>query len=198
MGHRDIFDDLLGAARLGLVVAARTFDPERGVQFRTHAWWPISREVRQVITDDMLTHGWKRDSQTQKLYQVRPSDELLQDATQEKDTLNLERKVLYMRAAKTRREAQVAATLLAGWTPTQIAKQLGMSPGNVWLISNTLRDRTQKKAQGLLTTRERRALAEGQRRKEVLSLRRAGHTFKAIGRRVGITSARAHQICRAS
>src|SRR5262249_54862619 len=47
-------DDLIGAAELGLVEAARNFDPTRGVLFKTFAYY----RIRGAIYDALRRMGW--------------------------------------------------------------------------------------------------------------------------------------------
>src|SRR5215831_16572485 len=47
-------DDLIGAAELGLVEAARNFDPSRGVLFKTFAYY----RIRGAIYDALRRMGW--------------------------------------------------------------------------------------------------------------------------------------------
>lgn len=45
----DTEDDLIQEARIGLIEAARTFDPDRGTRFATHAVWRIRGRVQNAI-----------------------------------------------------------------------------------------------------------------------------------------------------
>lgn len=45
----DTEDDLLQEARIGLIEAARTFDPDRGTRFATHAVWRIRGRVQNAV-----------------------------------------------------------------------------------------------------------------------------------------------------
>jgi RNA polymerase sigma factor for flagellar operon FliA len=47
-------DDIIGAAELGLVEAARNFDPSRGVLFKTFAFY----RIRGAVYDAMRRMGW--------------------------------------------------------------------------------------------------------------------------------------------
>jgi RNA polymerase sigma factor (sigma-70 family) len=46
------YDDLYQAARLGIVNAARTFNPDLGFEFITHAWNCAKNSVKKHIRDD--------------------------------------------------------------------------------------------------------------------------------------------------
>jgi RNA polymerase sigma factor for flagellar operon FliA len=50
-------DDVIGAAELGLVEAARNFDPARGVLFKTFAYY----RIRGAIYDSLRKMGWLKN-----------------------------------------------------------------------------------------------------------------------------------------
>jgi RNA polymerase sigma factor for flagellar operon FliA len=50
-------DDIIGAAELGLVEAARNFDPSRGVLFKTFAYY----RIRGAVYDAMRRMGWLKN-----------------------------------------------------------------------------------------------------------------------------------------
>jgi RNA polymerase sigma factor for flagellar operon FliA len=69
-------DDLIGAAELGLVEAARNFDPSRGVLFKTFAYY----RIRGAIYDSLRRMGWlKGDS---RLRFEAGANEYLKDYTE--------------------------------------------------------------------------------------------------------------------
>jgi RNA polymerase sigma factor FliA len=69
-------DDVIGAAELGLVEAARNFDPSRGVLFKTFAYY----RIRGAIYDALRKMGWlKGDS---KLRSESGANEYLRDYTE--------------------------------------------------------------------------------------------------------------------
>jgi RNA polymerase sigma factor FliA len=69
-------DDVIGAAELGLVEAARNFDPARGVLFKTFAYY----RIRGAIYDALRKMGWlKGDS---KLKFEASANEYLKDYTE--------------------------------------------------------------------------------------------------------------------
>jgi RNA polymerase sigma factor FliA len=66
-------DDVIGAAELGLVEAARNFDPSRGVLFKTFAYY----RIRGAIYDALRKMGWlKGDS---KLHFEAGANEYIKD-----------------------------------------------------------------------------------------------------------------------
>lgn len=46
-------EDAQQQCRVGIVHAARTFDPGRGVRFTTHAWWRLTHSVQAVMRHHM-------------------------------------------------------------------------------------------------------------------------------------------------
>jgi RNA polymerase sigma factor for flagellar operon FliA len=68
-------DDVIGAAELGLVEAARSFDPSRGVLFKTFAYY----RIRGAIYDALRKMGWLRGEPRQR-FEER-ANEYLKDYT---------------------------------------------------------------------------------------------------------------------
>jgi RNA polymerase sigma-32 factor len=52
-GYGIPLDELIGAGNLGLVQAARRFDPERGFRFTTYAIWPIRAAIIEHVLHSM-------------------------------------------------------------------------------------------------------------------------------------------------
>jgi RNA polymerase sigma factor for flagellar operon FliA len=67
-------DDIIGAAELGLVEAANNFDPNRGVLFKTFAYY----RIRGAIYDGLRKMGWF-SSDTARLRFESGANELLKD-----------------------------------------------------------------------------------------------------------------------
>lgn len=53
IGRPELVDELVSAARLGLVQAARSFNPDRGATFKTWAW----SRIQGAIIDELRTIG---------------------------------------------------------------------------------------------------------------------------------------------
>jgi RNA polymerase sigma factor for flagellar operon FliA len=60
-------DDLVGAGMVGLVEAAHRFDPSRGVQFRTFAYY----RVKGAMVDFLRQNDWLGKSAREKLQGIR-------------------------------------------------------------------------------------------------------------------------------
>lgn len=67
--------DLEGAADLGLVEAASTFDPSRGVLFKTYAYY----RIRGAIFDSLRKMGWFSKGQYQQYRFEMAANEYLKD-----------------------------------------------------------------------------------------------------------------------
>ncbi len=69
-------DDVRGAAELGLVEAANSFDPSRGVLFKTFAYY----RIRGAVYDALRKMGWFRKEST-KLQFEASANEYMKDYT---------------------------------------------------------------------------------------------------------------------
>ena len=67
--------DIRGAAELGLVEAANSFDPSRGVQFKTFAYY----RIKGAIYDALRKMGWYPKSQYQQMRFEMAANEYLKD-----------------------------------------------------------------------------------------------------------------------
>lgn len=68
------YDDLLQDARVGLVLAAKAYDPARGASFKTYAGWRIAGEVRHGI-DRRKPKGTRRDGQPDMTKSIEALDD---------------------------------------------------------------------------------------------------------------------------
>jgi RNA polymerase sigma factor for flagellar operon FliA len=69
--------DIQGWAELGLVEAAKSFDPTRGIQFKTFAYY----RIKGAIYDGLRKMGWYPKGQYQKLRFEMAANEYLQDVS---------------------------------------------------------------------------------------------------------------------
>src|ERR1700742_3068372 len=67
--------DIQGWAELGLVEAARSFDPTRGIQFKTFAYY----RIKGAIYDGLRKMGWYPKGQYQRLRFEMSANEYLTD-----------------------------------------------------------------------------------------------------------------------
>jgi RNA polymerase sigma factor for flagellar operon FliA len=67
-------DDLIGYGELGLAEAAHEFDPERGVQFSTYAYY----RIRGAIFDGLAKMTWPTSHQLNQWLYARNAEEILQ------------------------------------------------------------------------------------------------------------------------
>jgi RNA polymerase sigma factor (sigma-70 family) len=56
-------DDLLVEGELGLADALRTFDPDRGAAFATHAWHRVRCALRRYVRENGVAPGYSLDEQ---------------------------------------------------------------------------------------------------------------------------------------
>src|SRR5215831_7701936 len=68
-------NDIFGAAELGLVEAARAFDPSRGVLFKTFAFY----RIRGAVYDCLRKMAWFSKAQYQQYRFERAANEYLSD-----------------------------------------------------------------------------------------------------------------------
>jgi RNA polymerase sigma factor FliA len=69
--------EVQGWAELGLVEAARSFDPARGIQFKTFAYY----RIKGAIFDGLRKMGWPSRGQYQRLRFEMAANEYLKDAS---------------------------------------------------------------------------------------------------------------------
>jgi RNA polymerase sigma factor FliA len=73
IGYAVEFDDLLGAATLGLVQALEGFDPARGLAFSTYAM----RRIRGAILDELRSRDWRPRSVRARARQLAAAERSL-------------------------------------------------------------------------------------------------------------------------
>ena len=64
-------DELVSAALLGLVQAARTYDPDRGVAFERHA----RSRMQGAVLDDLRSRDWASRAMRARARKLRPVDD---------------------------------------------------------------------------------------------------------------------------
>jgi RNA polymerase sigma factor for flagellar operon FliA len=69
--------EIQGWAELGLVEAAQSFDPLRGIQFKTFAYY----RIKGAIFDGLRKMGWPSKSQYQRLRFEMSANEYLKDVS---------------------------------------------------------------------------------------------------------------------
>lgn len=116
------YDDLLQTASVGLFIAARDFDPERGFKFSTYAYKIVSNEIISFIKKQMKQVSYNDDDFLEVVDEkinvaVAAENSMLID--QIKDMIsNYEFDMLYMNAVQ-------------GKSHLQISKILGISKSRV-------------------------------------------------------------------
>jgi RNA polymerase sigma factor for flagellar operon FliA len=73
LGNVDL-EDLIGYGQVGLVQAARSYDPQSGVEFATYAFY----RVRGAIFDGYASMQWLTRSQYRRICERQLSDEVIQ------------------------------------------------------------------------------------------------------------------------
>jgi len=194
--HRGLpFEDLLNEGNVGLLQAARRFNPDRGVKFITYAVWWIRKTILKAISE----HGRLvriPEYQAKRYREVRDAENLLlRDLAQGIDVAELPKKLIREIAALRRgrqvhqREVRLDDTLGGdGSLPIGGTLRDGLpSPEEAYLKAEALR--LIGVAIGCLTTRER----------SVLALRYGfgsdqGMSLQETGRALGISGERVRQI----
>ena len=111
-GYNVEYDELVAAGMLGLVEAAATFDPSRGYQFSTHAWWHIVNAVKAVLP---------REAAQEPRYE--PQEPRYEPQEPRAGGEGLEHAIVALGP----RQAHVVRARLSGKTQATIARELGIS-----------------------------------------------------------------------
>jgi RNA polymerase sigma factor for flagellar operon FliA len=77
-------DDLIGYGELGLAEAAHDFNPERGVQFSTYAYY----RIRGAIFDGLAKMTWPTSRQLNEWLYARNAEELLHGDTETDESVD--------------------------------------------------------------------------------------------------------------
>jgi len=130
---RHEYDDLYQAARLGIVSAARTFNPELGFEFITHAWNCSKNSVKKHLRDD---RGLIRVPQTADasscvtVVDSETAETLLEFKAADDDTASSEKTIMLAQAMSEIPERQrdaVRLVYLEGLTYEEAAIELAVS-----------------------------------------------------------------------
>lgn len=163
------YDELRSAAYVGLIVAARQFDPARGVKFTTYAFNWIDHHLRYHHATDKMQTGWSRDAsnaeklegktgQQRRVYigqfpdkENKHGDPILFDPVGESpdyvdDLMQREQRDFVLSQAKTERERDILVRRMRGDTHREIGKALGVSGARIHQIDLKLMARIKRAA----------------------------------------------------
>lgn len=145
-GGRYDLDELKSAAYLGLVKAARRFDPTRGFTFKTYAFTKIDRAMSGLHRLHLRQTGWRYDDGSGKGKMERllrftewPTNEdgeemefpSVQDDDLDERLTRQRQRELVLDCAKNERERQILIGLLDGESLRQIGERCGLSYGRI-------------------------------------------------------------------
>jgi RNA polymerase sigma factor for flagellar operon FliA len=142
-------DELISAGTIGLIKAARRFDSERGLQFRTYARHRIRGEILDCLrSQDPLSRSERRarreratDSDLSAGATWVSLESILDEIS--KAHCTNERNMVFMSRAHIRTARQrlssnenriIELSFYAGWTNREIGQEIGLSEGRVWQI----------------------------------------------------------------
>jgi RNA polymerase sigma factor (sigma-70 family) len=196
----EMADDAQSEALLGLVEAARRFDPERGVLFKTYAQHWVKRHVwrylylfqRSVIQPKASDIGMVVSGLSQKERVL--TQELGREPTTEEfaERFNL-REITVRRAKQTMRSRDISIATTDAWGEESIVIQSnGPSPFDV--VADAEASRDLKRHVDIALTKFDDRTAAILRRRLVANDDGGGDTLAAIGRDHGLTRERVRQI----
>lgn len=188
------YEDMIGAALIGLIDAIDRYDPERGVQFQTYATW----RVRGAVLDMLRSMDWvprsirHKEADLQQAYE-RLESELGRSATDEEvaDALSITPEEL----ARSLEEIAPLAVL-------SLEETLARGHGDQTLtLTDTLADPSATAPEDYAERRELLRLLSGaiealpeQERIVVTLYYYEGLTLKEVGRVLNVTESRACQV----
>jgi RNA polymerase sigma factor (sigma-70 family) len=125
-------EDLYAAALTGLAKACRTWNPDRGVQFKTHAGhamrWAVQDFVRESFPAGLRrSRRWRTLPKTVSL---RPFHEPCPDLPKVSDATD-ELCAKALRCLRRRDRAYVTLCVLKGWRQEVVGRIFGLSPTRV-------------------------------------------------------------------
>ena len=188
------FEDLLNEGNLGLIEAARRFDPDRGLRFITYAVWWIRRSILQALTEARLVRVPKY--KTRELLAYRRRAQELGLRLERKPT----REEMCCATGRSREEVEEFDALTSREISLDAPSPITEAPLTDSLAGatgRTVETQVQQKqlgevlgwAMGLLSERERKVLhlRYGFRGTDDL-------TLEEVGRRLNLTKERVRQI----
>ncbi|MFI8712017.1 sigma-70 family RNA polymerase sigma factor [Brevibacillus brevis] len=123
------YDDLFQVGCIGLVKAAKKFDPALGYKFTSFAGAWIENELRKAIR---LEKAVKRTGEVISMDWTSDSDEgSLVDMLANFDSVEEEVEAKWLCSELIRQEPAIAMLALEGYTQKEIGRKLGMSQVNV-------------------------------------------------------------------
>lgn len=160
------FDDFLSAAHLGLVIAARKFDPTRGVTFYTYAFQWMDSKLQRVVMEEKRQSGWaynhlKKDrdsgeSGMERLVRVDqwPVDkddghalDVAAPLANPRDEYDVEdRRRIVMASARNQRERVILQGRLQGKHLEDIAAEIGLTRQRVHQLLGPILERARRHA----------------------------------------------------
>lgn len=127
------YDDLYQAARLGIVSASRTFKPDAGFAFITHAWTCAKNNVRKHMRDEhaVIKVPITADASTAvRVVDSETASSLLEFAVSNDDITESERSIVLAQAISDLPEKQrdvIQMIYYEGMTFEEVAPHLGVS-----------------------------------------------------------------------
>jgi RNA polymerase sigma factor (sigma-70 family) len=183
-------DDLIQEANIGLLLAARRYDPERGVRFASYAGWWIEAQLRRYLSRHAsavrISEGTRQIRR-----RLRQAEERL---VQEHDHVTLE-----MIAAEADVDLQAAEFALGGAsaTPLSLDQTIGEVEGE-FTLQDTVADASTEQAfnQVEITTILTPLLENLEpRHRQILQMRyEENRTCNEIGSELGLSGSRVQQL----
>ncbi|MEJ8546612.1 sigma-70 family RNA polymerase sigma factor [Brevibacillus borstelensis] len=123
------YDDLFQIGCIGLVKAAKKFDPSLGYQFTTYAGGWVENEIRKIIrsqratkrTGDVFSMDWAGDEE----------EGSLADLLANYDSVEGEVEAKWLFSELIRQEPAITVLALQGYNQTEIGRKLGISQVHV-------------------------------------------------------------------
>ncbi|QQE75702.1 sigma-70 family RNA polymerase sigma factor [Brevibacillus composti] len=123
------YDDLYQIGCIGLVKAAKKFDPSLGYQFTTYAAYWIENELKKMIrtqkavkrTGDVFSMDWTGEDEDGSLAELLANYDSVEEEVEAK----------WLFSELIRQEPAITMLALQGYTQKEIGRKLGMSQVSV-------------------------------------------------------------------